>query len=211
MTEEYFNRKPDPGCLRLFLVRHGETDANRKRYLQGTSNGLLNECGIRQAEKLSRHLRTTAIDYVYASDLQRAVDTARAIAQVHRLEVKIDSELREWNVGELDGIPATIFLQMIKDSGKPISEFLPPGGDQLDLVLQRAQRVIARIIEEHMGQSIIICSHGDFMRMMFGAMMKLTIETASAVHFDNASYSVFEFSEQQWKILTINRVAVNCE
>jgi len=210
MTEEHFNHRPGPGCLRLFLVRHGETDANLNRHLQGISNGILNENGKQQVERLGRHLQTTAIDHVYASDLLRAVDTARAVARRHDLDVEIDSELREWNVGELDGLPATLFLQMIRDSGRPISEFIPPGGDALEAVSRRAQRAVERITARHMGQTVVVCSHGDFMRMMVGAMLKLPIDAAAAFHFDNASYSVFEHCEQQWRVLTINRVAGDC-
>ena len=211
MAEENFHSRPEKGSLRLFLVRHGETDANLNRFLQGTSNGLLNAKGMSQVDQLGCHLKNIALDHVFASDLQRAIDTAHAIARVHGLNVEVDSQLREWDVGELDGQPAAIYLQMVKDTGKPLSQFNPPGGKKLGEVRKRADAFIKKLIVEHIGESILICSHGDFMRMMIGSMLQIDIDAATAFHFDNASYSVFELTDNHWKVVALNRIAPDCE
>ena len=211
MTEENFHRRPENGSLRLFLVRHGETNANLKRVLQGTSNGLLNARGMSQVEQLGSHLKNIALDHVFSSDLQRAIDTANAIARGHGLSVEIDSQLREWDVGELDGQPASIYMQMVKDTGKPLSQFDPPGGVKLSEVRKRADGFIEKLIVEHIGESILVCSHGDFMRMLVGSMLQIDIDSATAFHFDNASYSVFELTDNQWKFVALNRIATDCE
>ncbi len=211
MAEENFHSRPEKGSTRLFLVRHGETDANLKRLLQGTSNGLLNANGMLQVDRLGRHLKNIALDHVFASDLQRAIDTANAIAEAHGLEVEIDSRLREWSVGDLDGQPAAVYLQMIKDTGMPLSHFVPPGGQKLGEVRKLADEVIKKITAEHAGKSVMICSHGDFMRMMVGSLLQIDIDTATAFHFDNASYSVFELTDGHWKVVALNRIAAGCE
>lgn len=211
MPEEDFQGRPEKGSLRLFLIRHGETDANLKRLLQGISNGPLNAKGLLQVDQLSRHLKNIALDHVFASDLQRAIDTANAIARVHGLNVEVDSQLREWDIGELDGQPAAIYLQMIKDTGKPLSQFDPPGGDKLSEVRKRADAFIQKLIIEHIGESILICSHGDFMRMMIGSMLQIDIDAATAFFFSNASYSVFELTDNHWKVIALNRIATDCK
>ncbi len=211
MTEENFNSRPAAGSLRLFLVRHGETEANLKRFIQGTSNGPLNARGYQQVDQLAWHLKNVVLDHVFASDLQRAIDTARAIALPHGLTVEVDERLREWNCGELDGRPAAVYLQMIKDTGKPLSLFEPPGGERLDEVRKRAKAFLDDLSTNHIGESILLCSHGDFMRMLVGVLLQIDIDAAIAFHFDNASYSVFELMNNQWKVLALNRIATSCD
>jgi broad specificity phosphatase PhoE len=211
MSEGNFTSRPEAGSLRLFLVRHGETDANRLRLLQGGSNGLLNANGRLQAEQLGRHLSEIALDRVYASDLQRAVDTAQTIAQLHGLSVEVDRRLREWDVGSLDGQPAAVYLQMIQDSGKPLSQFDPPGGEKLGEVRSRAEAFLQMLVEQHTGESILACSHGDCMRMLTGVMLQVELDAATAFHFDNASYSIFEWAGSRWRVIALNRTATDCE
>jgi len=211
VTEMDFQHKPEASTLRLFLVRHGETNSNLNRVLQGVSNGILNDNGWQQVEKLGGHLQNVALDHVYSSDLQRAMDTAYAVAQAHELEVESDSQLREWDVGELDGQPAALFLKMIKDSGKPLSHFQPPGGQTLNEMRVRVEGVVRRLVESHLGQAVLIVSHGDFMRLMVGSMLGIDTDTAAAFHFNNASYSVFEYTDRHWKVIALNRIATDCE
>jgi probable phosphoglycerate mutase len=207
MAEKNFQARSEPGCLRLFLVRHGETEANRLRLIQGSSDGLLNAAGQAQAERLAEHLRLVALDQVFASDMRRATATAMPIAQAHSLALQVDPQLREWDVGELDGMPASQYLQMIRETGRPLSAFHPPGGATLGETRQRAEAVIRRLVEEHRGESVLICSHGDFMRMLVSAILQIDSDAATAFHFDNASYSVFEYKDRQWKALALNRIA----
>lgn len=195
----------------MFLVRHAETDSNLKRFLQGASNGRLNATGLVQVDQLARHLKDIALDRVYSSDLQRAIDTAEPIARAHGLPVEVDSRLREWDVGDLDGQPAAIYLQMIKDTGKPLSQFVPPGGEMLREVRKRADSFIEKLVATHRGEAVLVCSHGDCMRMLTGSMLQIDIDAATAFHFNNASYSVFELTDDRWKVIALNRVAADCE
>ena len=102
--------------LRLVLVRHGQTDANLNRVLQGQSDGELNATGSRQAEELGRHLKDFRIDQIIASPMRRAQDTAAAIARHHQLAVKTNPLVVEWNCGVLDGVPAEIFRKKLQES-----------------------------------------------------------------------------------------------
>lgn len=211
MAEQNFNIKPAGASLRLILVRHGETDANLKRFLQGTRNGMLNATGRLQVDQLGQHLKNIALDHIFTSDLQRAFDTASAIARVHGMQVEPDRRLREWDVGDLEGLPVTVYLQMVADTGQPLSLFQPPGGEMLGQVRQRAEAFIQELVAEHRGESILACSHGDFLRMTLSAMLQIDIEAAMAFHFDNASYSVCELTGSNWRVVTLNRVATGCE
>src|SRR5690606_38476427 len=90
--------------MRLLLTRHGQTDWNIARRYQGQSETPLNEKGIRQAEQLAKRLSTETIHAIYASDLSRGMNTAKAIAAFHSLDVEPDARLRELSFGDWEGM-----------------------------------------------------------------------------------------------------------
>lgn len=90
--------------IKLYLVRHGETVANKARILQGQGNGELNEAGKEQARQLSVRMYGTPIDIFISSDLQRSVDTCRIIAEPHGREVLTTPLLRERDWGSFTGL-----------------------------------------------------------------------------------------------------------
>ncbi|KAJ6553834.1 histidine phosphatase superfamily [Mycena sp. CBHHK59/15] len=91
---------------RVYLVRHGETQANREGVIQGQLDTALNAAGVRQAGRLADALRCAGVkfDVAYSSDLGRALETARIILG-HRGDVEIveQAELRERFMGDLQG------------------------------------------------------------------------------------------------------------
>jgi len=92
---------------RIILVRHGETDWNKLHRLQGgRSDTLLNETGRRQAARLANRLAGEKIQAVFSSPLQRALHTAQAIAGPHQLVVRAEVNLREIDLGRLEGFPS---------------------------------------------------------------------------------------------------------
>ena len=90
--------------MRLILVRHGATDWNQQRRVQGLSNLGLNEVGRRQAEALALALKNERVDAIYTSPLRRAQETAYAISRFHQVEVVTLDGLKELDVGEVDGM-----------------------------------------------------------------------------------------------------------
>jgi broad specificity phosphatase PhoE len=89
--------------IRLLLVRHGETEWNRLGRYQGQSDVELNRAGLEQARCLGRRLASEAIDAVYCSDLQRAIQTAQPITSDRNMTVTYCKELRELYFGEFEG------------------------------------------------------------------------------------------------------------
>ncbi len=105
-------------ALKIILVRHGETDWNRvKRVQGGSSNTPLNDIGREQAKGLAAMLAKEKICAVYSSPLERALVTAKGIAGVHGLEVITEPSLREIEAGELEGV-------LSSELGRRFSEFL---------------------------------------------------------------------------------------
>jgi broad specificity phosphatase PhoE len=89
---------------RVYLVRHGETEWNATRKVQGHSDVSLSEKGREQARLLSKRLASEKFDCFYSSDLDRAVETARILAAPHNLDVNVTSDLRELNFGTWEGM-----------------------------------------------------------------------------------------------------------
>lgn len=191
---------------RLYLIRHGETLANRQHLLQGAADGELTNEGRLQIEQLGRHMAHFQIDKIISSDLTRAHLTGVAIANHHGLEVEVNPLVREWDCGVWDGRTQKDFLEMIKHLEGGISSFEPEGGEKMAQVYQRARDFLTRILSEDRRKTIAVCSHGDFMRMLLSCMLDIHPNQASLFFFDNASYSLFEYDGKGRRAIFINRL-----
>ena len=191
--------------LRLILVRHGQTAANLNRVLQGQSDGPLTATGVQQAEALARHLRDLPIDQIFSSPLCRAQDTAAAIARDRDLPVKTEPLLGEWNCGLLDGVPADVFRKKLQEFDGPLSSFRPEGGETLTEVRQRAAAFLNGLTTNAQGQTVLACTHGDFMRALMSVIRQISLEQASEIYFENASYTIVDLEDGHWNLVALNQ------
>ncbi|HOD36236.1 MAG TPA: histidine phosphatase family protein [Syntrophales bacterium] len=90
--------------MRLILIRHGQTDWNRGKKVQGISDISLNEMGVRQAHKLALSLKDERINAIYTSPLKRAYETARIVGHFHEASIHIEHGLMEMNPGDFEGL-----------------------------------------------------------------------------------------------------------
>jgi broad specificity phosphatase PhoE len=191
--------------LRLILVRHGQTDANINHVLQGQSDGQLNETGRQEVERLGKELKNFSLDVIISSDLVRALDTAKAIAKYHGLRVISTPLVRELNAGEWDGRPAAEYIEIVKNLTIPLSEMRPPGGETMAEVQHRAREFVQEVKEKYPKKTVVLCSHGDFLRMVISVLLNKTIEEAdSTFRMDNGSYSIFDFNNGSWKMVAFS-------
>ncbi|HVL63572.1 MAG TPA: histidine phosphatase family protein [Actinomycetota bacterium] len=152
---------------RVVLVRHGETEWNRTKRAQGQADVPLNTAGHRQAVHAANELRHLDVTAVYASDLSRAIDTARAIADAHGLEVHTDPDLREVDQGEWEGLHVDEIRSRWPDLWGPARHYSArPGGESPQQVRDRALRALRRIVERHPGQTVVVVSHGGTIRWL---------------------------------------------
>ena len=91
--------------MKLLIVRHGKTNWNTEKKAAGLTNVELNDEGIEQAKQLSDKLKDTHIDAIVCSPLIRAVKTAEIINENHHLNILIDDEATERNLGIYEGQP----------------------------------------------------------------------------------------------------------
>ncbi|MCB1901295.1 MAG: histidine phosphatase family protein [Rhodocyclaceae bacterium] len=150
---------------RLCLVRHGETDWNVERRLQGHLDVSLNARGRAQALATARALKGHEFDAVYSSDLARANETARAVAAASGLPINTAASLRERHYGDFQGLtyneaaerhPQAYARFMARDTGFDI----PGGGESLDTFSKRIGKALLAIADQHPGRQILIVTHG---------------------------------------------------
>jgi broad specificity phosphatase PhoE len=136
----------------LLLVRHGETDWNAAGRLQGHTDRPLNDFGRRQAKELAERLAGEGADAIYASDLQRAKETAEIVGQRLGLPVVLDPDLREKNWGNWEGLTGDERVHV---------EF---EGESTESHRDRVMGAVRRIVERHPGGRVIVVTHGGSLR-----------------------------------------------
>ena len=149
---------------RLFLVRHGATEWNETKRAQGQADIELSELGRKQAQEAARRLASADIAAVYSSDLKRASNTARAIAERHELKVVTDPSLREIDQGEWTGLSVDEIARRWPDWGDKRHHTARPGGESPDQVRERALGGLKKIVERHPDETVVVVSHGGTIR-----------------------------------------------
>ncbi len=164
---------PEPALL--YLVRHGETAANTERVWHGSTDTPLSERGHAQAERVGDYLGETlgTAAALYTSHLQRARHTARPIGRALDLEARIDEDLGEYHLGSWEGRPYRELLEQ-EDFWRRIKQdpdFAPEGGESVRQVAERVAGAMRRIAAAHLGESVVLVSHGGAMAIGLGLLL----------------------------------------
>ena len=168
------NDKPHPAFpadrTRLYLIRHGETEENRRGILVGSTDVPLAETGREQALALGKLARTLKVDAIYASPLQRAVETALLVFG-KEARILTDSRLRELHFGEWEGLPFAEIAEKYPELwGRWLQDWenTPiPGADIFPDFARRLLGCCDEILRAHEGGSAAIVSHGGCLRAVF--------------------------------------------
>ncbi len=160
-------------ATRILAIRHGETAWNVDTRIQGHLDIPLNAKGQWQAEQLAKTLAAQdALHAVYSSDLQRAHQTATAVAALQGLEAVCHPGLRERGFGAFEGKTfAEIEQDLPEDSmkwRKRDPHWTPPnGGESLVMLEQRIRQTLNELAAKHMGQHIALFAHGGVMDILY--------------------------------------------
>lgn len=161
----------------LVLWRHGRTSWNLASRFQGQEDVPLDEVGFDQARRAAQTLLALQPTHIVASDLSRAVDTARALAQLAELEVKTDIDLRETFAGTWQGLTkAEIMASYGEDYAAwgGDSNVRPGGGETRLEVAERVMRAINRALDDVSdGGTLVVASHGGALRAGLGRLLAL--------------------------------------
>ena len=182
-----------------FLIRHGETDFNRQRRLQGAMGVPLNETGREQARLLAAHLGGARLDIIYASPISRAEETAAIIAAELDLPLQEDSRLREIAFGDFEGLTfAEVKARYPAAARKWESGYLSyrvPGGESRDDVSRRMRQAWDEIVSaDH--ENVALVSHGSALMMFLGSLFAVL----PGKGLPNTSITTLRRRDEIWEI-----------
>ncbi|RZI69280.1 histidine phosphatase family protein [Variovorax guangxiensis] len=178
-------------ATRLIVVRHGETAWNVDTRIQGQLDIGLNATGERQAQQLGEALADETVAAVYASDLSRAWNTARAVAGSLGIEVIAEPRLRERAFGQFEGRTfADIEANSPDDARRWRTrdpEFAPAGGESLIVFRERVTAVVAELSARHPGEQVVLVAHGGVMDVLYRAATGQALQAPRTWHLGNAA------------------------
>ncbi|PWB96656.1 histidine phosphatase family protein [Salinibacterium hongtaonis] len=183
----------------LYLIRHGETDWNKTRRIQGRSDIPLNETGRRQALRAAAQLAGHHWDHIVASPLSRARETAQIIAhELGLAEPIVIPELVERNYGQAEGLTRTEL-----DARFP-EEAAVPGRESRFEVAGRAIPALIALGEEFTNGSVLAVTHGGLIRSVLMALQPedglhhtepITNGSVHTLRYDNAGLTLVGFDD----------------
>ncbi|MBQ9060727.1 MAG: histidine phosphatase family protein [Firmicutes bacterium] len=159
----------------IYIIRHGQTDLNLKRVLQGRSDMPMNETGQSQAKEAARLFQDRGIEFdmIWSSPLQRAVRTARIVAG-EETPLQTDERLLEMDYGPYEGADLlSPSPEITRFFGDFIHEKAPEGMEPLDEVIRRMGEFLEDLKEESPAGNILLSTHAIAMK---GALEYLTPE-----------------------------------
>jgi probable phosphoglycerate mutase len=197
----------DAAFVRLYLVRHGEVDANLELRYLGRRDDPLNAAGCAQAARLAAAFAELAVDGILSSPLRRTLDTARAIADVSGLAVTPDNRLVELDFGDWEGLTrqqvldrgpaARAELEIWEaDPGNPV-----PGGESLRDVQRRVVALAGELFANRPGAAVTLVTHMGPIKALLAATLGLDFAAARRMVLDPATVTVIDWSA--WPVLRL--------
>ncbi len=186
----------------LVVVRHGETEWNVTKQLQGQQNSELTNLGKEQAEQTTEALRYNKFDALYTSNLKRSIETAQIVNQYHHLEILTDSSLAERNFGIMEGRTSK---ELQEEYPEIYSKYLSretkyqiPGGESLESFFKRVKTGLNSIIEQNTGKRILIITHGGVLDCMIRIIFDYPLRAPRQFSIYNASINIISITRGTW-------------
>ena len=195
--------------LKIYLTRHGLTEWNVNRIMQGWGNGELTEKGVNDAKALGRRLADVKLDKVYSSTSKRAYETAHYIIGERKISLIQDDDLREMHFGDWDGRIRDEIEAEYPEEFKIFWEtphlFETETGETFEQLRKRAVDVFERIINENTSGTILIVTHSLFLRVLLTHLKNIPLsEVFKATPPGNTSLTKLEIQDGKIEIIFEN-------
>jgi probable phosphoglycerate mutase len=182
--------------MRIYLVRHGETEWNRIRRFQGRRNLPLNQEGRKQVRALALALKNKSLTAIYTSPLIRALETAHLIKVFHpSTPIFEEKGFIEMDLGEFDGMKVQDWAEQYPDVRKKWNEnpaaVKMPGGESLKEVQARAKEALEGITRIYPPNTTILISSHNFVNLtLLCDLLKIPLHRFRELHQENAAFNV---------------------
>lgn len=185
----------------FIIVRHGYSKGNKEKRFSGQMDVPLDEIGLSQAEAVAQYITENfKIDKIYSSDLSRAVDTVKPIAQKLGIPVNKVKELREVDVGEWQGLLIETIKEQYAESfeiyrqNPGLARF--DGGESYKELMDRSLVAFDKIAKENDGKTILVGTHGGVIRTLRAGWNNIPLENIKEIpHVPNASITVAQYDK----------------
>ena len=193
---------------KLILIRHGETDWNRKQIFRGRIDVALNETGLAQGRAVQESLRDVQIDNIYSSPLKRAFETASVLEENRGLEVEIEEGFIDIDFGKWQGLTH----EKVKEEYKNLYEtwlaepqkVVFPDGESLEDVGKRSMKALEKVIENHPEETLAIVSHRVLNKVLLCAILGLDLSHFWYIKQDTCTINKFEYRDGKYYLALLN-------
>jgi probable phosphoglycerate mutase len=197
----------------LLLVRHGQTEWNRERRIQGNGDSPLTELGYAQAKAAAVAVKQYGIDALYASDAGRALQTSEPIVLASESNLSMDPRLRERHYGLFEGktqpeirqeFPELYEAYRLRRPG-----FVAPGGESSAALQARAMEACGEIVSRHSGQTVAVVSHGGTIQAIARYVLDVPLSVQWRVRLENGGLTIIRYNDDfpdPWWMITLNEV-----
>ncbi|HLC33415.1 MAG TPA: histidine phosphatase family protein [Anaerolineales bacterium] len=193
----------------ILLVRHGETDFVGRR-LSGWARGVhLNARGREQAGEVAKALGGLPLRAIYSSPLERALETAKPLAQYLGCPILRRRDFIEVNYGEYTGrtFASLRRLALWQEVHRHPARVRFPGGETFIEVQQRVARALEGLCEEHPRQMVAAFAHGDVIRLGLAYSLGIPLDLFQRLTVSPASISALEFGPRGTRLIALNHTA----
>ncbi|MBI4595756.1 MAG: histidine phosphatase family protein [Candidatus Tectomicrobia bacterium] len=194
--------------MKLYLIRHGQTEWNQQEIFRGLADVALDQEGRREARALAKRLQGTEIAAIFSSPLMRAKETADIIGNVIGLETVVSNELIDINCGNWQGVT----LQEVKQKYYPLYQswlqepenFTFPLGEGLSEVRKRTIPFLKGLIERFPQKEIAVVSHRVINKIIICALLDLPNSKFWSIKQDTAALNLLELSPTEAHLMFLN-------
>lgn len=191
-------------ATRICFIRHGETDWNVTKRIQGQTDTPLNETGLAQASAMAVNAAHYNFCAIYSSDLSRAFETAKRIAERCGIEVRTLPHLRERHFGIFQGITAVEMAKCYPDAythyraRDPDYDF--ETGESMVQFAGRVREVIDDLTMRHRNQTIAAICHAGVLDIVYRKATGRPLHTPRDFVIPNCAINWFRFDGQGWHL-----------
>lgn len=190
----------------VIVVRHGETEWNTEGRRQGHLDSTLTAKGRAQAEALAQRFTAESCSAIYSSDLGRAYETARAIAETTGHEVVCDARLRERHLGIFQGLDGAEIRKRYpmeyEEHRNGGADHAVPSGESFRQQTERNMGCLEELGRRHEGEIIMVVTHGGVLSALFRHTLSISLDAPRRFSFKNASVNLFKFQDGIWGLET---------
>ena len=190
--------------MKIYLVRHGETDWNQAGLLQGQTDIALNAQGLEQAREAAERLKEVPFEIAFCSPLIRAKRTAETIIGDRKITLTTDERLRELNFGPWEGVD----IRTIRDAASqpftnPGSYIPPVGAESFAQLYHRSGEFVDQVLLPLEGtyETVLVVAHGGVNRSILNPVLNIPVDDFWRMHMGNCATAILDCTDGKLSML----------